>query len=190
MTLHPNFSNPCSQQTITFLQQNPSLSKSLLAACDHNFDKVTTLIEPLLQAPKRARIASHYIQAIVSVSGNSPQEARTTFLATNLSQNQSIQVTAIASSWLIGRNTICAIFIPNSSVSRRHAVIGYCFGSGFYITDIGSTNGSRVNHNKLIPLERCLLRDGDLIQLGSIKLEFFVSGCHEASTVCNDITCY
>lgn len=190
MTLHPNLSTPYSEQTFSFLKQNPSLSESLLAACDHNIEKLTTLIQPLLQASKRCELASHYIQALISVSGSPPQEDRTTLLATNLCHKQSIQVTAIASTWLVGRNTECPIFIPNSSVSRRHAVIGYCSGSGFYITDLGSSNGTRVNYHKLTPLERCILRDGDLIQFGPIKLEFFTSGCEEASPICTDVTCY
>jgi len=163
--------NIYNQETITFLQQNPLLLNSLLATCEHNLDNVSNLIEKLLQSPQRCELASFYIQAMTK-GGKS-------FLATNLAHKQSVQLTASASNWLLGRNSICQIFIPNHSVSRRHALIGYFPESGFYITDIGSTNGTRVNYSKINPLQRCLLQDGDLIQLGAVKLEFFVNDYQE-----------
>lgn len=180
--LQQSFSHSYYQRTITFLQKNPSLSDYLLDACDQNFDKVTTIIEPLLLAPKRCEQACHYIQAVVS--------DRISFLATNLFHKHSIQVTGNASNWLIGRNTSCAIFVPNSSVSRRHAVIGYCAGSGLYITDVGSRNGTKLNHKRLTPSQRYTIKDSDLIQIGSLKLEFFVSGSPEDSVKYTDVTCY
>ncbi|MEB3181974.1 MAG: FHA domain-containing protein [Nostocaceae cyanobacterium] len=166
---------------MTLLQQNPTISNYLLEACEQDVDKVTLLIQPILQAPQRCEFSTYYIQAVVS--------DRMTFLATNLFQQNSIQVTAIANNWLLGRSTNCAVFIPNSTVSRRHAVIGYDAKDGFYITDVGSRNRSKLNRYHLKPLERYLLQDGDLIQLGSVKLEFFVSSAPAIKSTSDEITC-
>jgi hypothetical protein len=180
MRLHQNFHNNQQKESMTFLQQNPTLSTYLLEVCEQDFDQVTLLIQPILQAPQRCEFSNYYIQAVVS--------DRMTFLATNLFQEHSIQVTAIASNWLLGRSTSCAIFIPNSTVSRRHAVIGYNHEDGFYITDVGSRNSSKLNRRHLTPLERYLLQDGDLVQLGAVKLEFFVSAAKAVKPIGHDIT--
>ena len=167
-------------RTLNFLEQNPSISASLFAECDHDLDHLTTLIEPVLEASRRCEIASSYIQAVTT--------GRTTFLATNLPYNQTVQLTEIASSWLVGRSSTCAIAVHNACISRCHAAIGYYDSGDFYITDIGSSNGTWVNRRRLMPLERRILRDGDLIEFGSFKVEFFVINAQESTLPANDIT--
>lgn len=54
-------------------------------------------------------------------------------------------------------------------VSRHHVRISY-LGALIYITDLGSLNGSWLNGMALIPQVRRLLRDGDLLQLGQLKI--------------------
>lgn len=55
---------------------------------------------------------------------------------------------------------------PNSEiVSRIHADIRL-EGDSYYIEDVGSSNGTYVNHNPLLPGNRHLLRPGDRIALG------------------------
>ena len=49
---------------------------------------------------------------------------------------------------LIGKNESCDIVIPNRYVSRRHARIT-CRAGAYYIEDLGSTNGTIVNGEKL-----------------------------------------
>jgi pSer/pThr/pTyr-binding forkhead associated (FHA) protein len=72
----------------------------------------------------------------------------------------------------IGRkpgNTI--VIAQDSYVSSRHAEI-FSDLTGTYLTDLGSTNGTVVNGQKMIPNERHLLLDGDEIQLGQSKFRF------------------
>jgi len=157
-------SNPC---PLRFLEQNPSLSDSLCADCDFNLNEVATLIRPVLQAQKRCQLASFYIQAVAI--------GRTSFLITNLMQAEISYNTAIASSWLIGRSLTCAITVRDASVSRCHAVISHHRHEGFSITDIGSSNGTWVNRRRIPVMERRSLQDGDLIQVGGMKVEFFVT---------------
>lgn len=154
-------------QALSLLEQNPVLSESLLADCNHDVQKVTTIIQPILNAASRCEIARFYIQAITT--------GRTTFLVTNLKDAAALQITDSAASWLLGRSVNSAIVIRDTCISRQHAVIGHVFGTDFYITDVGSSNGSWVNHRRLAHLERCPLKDGDLIQLGPVQIEFFIA---------------
>lgn len=162
-----NSSSVAAPYPLHVLEHNLSVSDSLFAACNYDLNEVTTAIQPILQAPKRCQEASFFIQAVAN--------GRTTFLATNLVQNQTAEITSIASSWSLGRSLTCAITLSDRSISRCHAVIGYDPMDGFYITDVGSSNGTWVNRRRLILTERQLLHDGDLIRMGAVKIEFFVS---------------
>jgi len=57
------------------------------------------------------------------------------------------------------------------AVSRRHAVIVRSY-DGCYITDIGSTAGTYVNHRKIAPEASCLLSDGDSIAFGNTGIDY------------------
>jgi hypothetical protein len=160
--------------------QNPFLSDSLLADCNYDVAEIAALIDPLLSAPKRCRVTSLYVQAVAT--------ERTLFLATNLIQGQTTQVTPIASCWLIGRSPACAITVKHNTVSRCHAVIGHRMGRGLYITDIGSSNGTWVNRTRLVPNEQRSLQDGDVIQFGKLQVEFFLTSRKRSFRVLDDIT--
>lgn len=159
---------------ISLLEENPLLSQALLADCNHDLGKVTTFLDPILRTPRRCEITPFYIQAVTT--------GRTTFLITNLCQEQSLQLVSSASSWLIGRSSRCAIAIPDKAISRQHAGIGHNFGRDFYITDVGSSNGTWVNAHRLEMLERCPLHDGDLIKLGPIQIEFCIAGVEKSTS--------
>ncbi len=147
------------------LHDHPHLASLLLPGCKAGLNQVTDLISPLLDNPARGSVADRYIQAITT--------GYTTFLATNLVDEAAVHITMPASSWMIGRNPDCTIVVSEPSVSRRHAVIGFSVTEGFYVVDIGSANGTRVNRRKLLLSERVSLQDGDLLELGNLKIEFF-----------------
>jgi hypothetical protein len=69
----------------------------------------------------------------------------------------------------IGRGSGNDIVIPESTVSGKHAVISN-ENSNFYISDLGSTNGTLVN-NASIPGKH-LLKSGDIIRMGAAQLKF------------------
>lgn len=150
---------------LSFLEHHPSLTNALLADCQYDLDAVKRLIDIAIKAPARCQMSDRYIQAIAT--------DRITFLITNLVNKDQSQVLDISSSWLIGRAPTCAISVHDWSVSRCHAVIGYYPSSGFYVTDLGSSNGTWVNRRQLSAHERRILRDGDLIQIGEFQIEFF-----------------
>ena len=73
---------------------------------------------------------------------------------------------------VIGRLADCQVLITDGNVSRRHAQI-HRSGSSFVINDLGSTNGTYVNGERLIADHR--LAVGDIITVGSISLRFEAS---------------
>lgn len=56
-------------------------------------------------------------------------------------------------------------------VSRRHAVITF-HEDGYTLEDLGSTNGTVVNREKVVPGSPVTLVEGDVIHLGRMKAVF------------------
>jgi Ca-activated chloride channel homolog len=76
----------------------------------------------------------------------------------------------IGDSCAIGR-TAGADFVVNSqSVSRRHAEI-YALENDHWICDLGSTNTTAVNGNRITTIPH-KLADGDIIRLGDIQIRY------------------
>jgi FHA domain-containing protein len=73
----------------------------------------------------------------------------------------------------IGRSRECDIVLSDSNVSRRHAELRPA-GDGWTITDLGSTNGVRVNGRDLSPNEPHALRAGDRLDVGTVDASFEV----------------
>ena len=69
--------------------------------------------------------------------------------------------------WMvIGRGLTADVVIAEPTISRAHAAIGYD-QSGFFMQDLGSTNGTRVNG---VREARVGLTDGDELNLGKLRL--------------------
>lgn len=64
---------------------------------------------------------------------------------------------------VIGRVPECDVQLTDAGVSRMHAQLEQN-AFGVEVVDLGSTNGTFVNGDRV---ERCTLRDGDKVQLGS-----------------------
>src|SRR5512147_1447660 len=64
---------------------------------------------------------------------------------------------------IIGRDPGVDLVIPSAAVSRRHARL-MREGEGYLIEDLGSSNGTFLNGQRL--KERCPLRSGDQIRFG------------------------
>jgi pSer/pThr/pTyr-binding forkhead associated (FHA) protein len=72
----------------------------------------------------------------------------------------------------VGRHPDSSIFLDDITVSRRHSVIERA-GEGFRIRDVGSLNGTYVNHDRV---DSRTIVDGDEIQVGRFVLIFRVGG--------------
>jgi hypothetical protein len=71
----------------------------------------------------------------------------------------------------IGRAAGNDIVIPEATVSGKHASISKEEGI-FFISDLGSTNGTLVNNMRIQGKQ--LIKNGDLIQMGAAQLKFQV----------------
>lgn len=71
---------------------------------------------------------------------------------------------------IIGRRKGSEIHIDDANASRSHASVDYSEGD-YYITDLGSTNGTFVNG---VRVNRSKLEPGDLIKIGTTVLEYKV----------------
>jgi hypothetical protein len=68
----------------------------------------------------------------------------------------------------IGRLPECEVVLADSNVSRRHAELRRT-GDAVILTDLGSTNGTRVNGS---PVREQILSNGDEVSVGSTRLMF------------------
>jgi predicted component of type VI protein secretion system len=73
----------------------------------------------------------------------------------------------------IGRSRECDIVLSDSNVSRRHAELRP-LGDGWSVTDLGSTNGVRVNGRDVRPNEPQPLQPGDRLDVGTVDATFEV----------------
>lgn len=71
----------------------------------------------------------------------------------------------------LGRDADNDVVLALDSVSRRHCAIRSEAGLAV-VRDLGSTNGTRVRDRRLSPDELVELRNGDLVQLGSVVFKF------------------
>jgi hypothetical protein len=73
---------------------------------------------------------------------------------------------------VIGRSRECDIVLQDSNVSRRHAEIRPSGGDGWTISDLGSTNGVKVNGRAIG--STAPLSSGDEIAVGTVDVRFEV----------------
>jgi uncharacterized membrane protein YhaH (DUF805 family) len=76
---------------------------------------------------------------------------------------------------VLGNSDAVDIKLDNRYVSRRHFQVRQDVDV-FYLSDLGSTNGTYLNNNKLAPNEEHVVRDGDIVILGSNAVTLRFSG--------------
>ena len=78
----------------------------------------------------------------------------------------------------IGRSSTNQISIEHATVSGRHCCIVHQ-GDRYVLTDLGSTNGTRVNSKEIKETE---LKPKDLVQIGSVEFMFDAEGAAAEDT--------
>jgi pSer/pThr/pTyr-binding forkhead associated (FHA) protein len=73
--------------------------------------------------------------------------------------------------WTAGRDSDCEIHIDSPHVSRRHFELARS-NNGYFITDLGSSNGTRVNGQRIAAHEPTQLMSGDEIGVQNIVMTF------------------
>lgn len=75
--------------------------------------------------------------------------------------------------WVAGRDPSCEIPIDDHHVSRRHFELTHT-NEGFYISDMGSANGTQLNGEKLTAHEPKMIQSGDSISIMDVRIDFEV----------------
>ncbi len=60
--------------------------------------------------------------------------------------------------------------IPNAAVSRKHCVIT-CANGNYFIEDLGSTNGTKINGTKIPSHQKTGISSGDIIKIADVKYQ-------------------
>ena len=79
----------------------------------------------------------------------------------------------------IGRDLSCDVVLEDTSISGRHARLGWN-GGGWTLVDAGSTNGTTVNGE---PARGAELRDGDWLGFGRLAGRFERLSAAQAATL-------
>lgn len=79
--------------------------------------------------------------------------------------------------WTAGRHPSCEIIIKDSAISRKHFDLTRT-PEGYFVTDYGSSNGTKINGEKIPPETQCKLVSGDVITVRHIEIIFEI---HDSS---------
>ncbi len=74
--------------------------------------------------------------------------------------------------WIIGRASTCDLVLPSPEISRVHGRISYYQGE-YCFTDLGSTDGSRLNNQTVKVNQKYVLKHDDLIRIGNFVISAF-----------------
>ncbi len=78
----------------------------------------------------------------------------------------------------IGRSVLCNIPLADRYVSREHARI-LLKSDQYFLTDLGSLNGTLLNKTRLIPQQEYPLTSGDTIQIERFKMHILLERMNE-----------
>ena len=76
---------------------------------------------------------------------------------------------------VIGRSVDCRVHIADRHISNQHARVR-CLEGYWYVTDLDSRNGTSLNRWALAPNDPVMLHDGDVITVGSRRLQVSIAG--------------
>jgi two-component system cell cycle response regulator len=151
---------------------NPGTHESSLTPADARVDDSTPVTD---RPPSRAE---------PSVDGHTPTQLNTPLLPASLPREGTARATLTVLTGLdagrlmavdgdhltIGRAADADLVVDEPGVSRHHARIARAPGGGFYVEDLGSTNGTFVG---TVRVGVSLLHQVDVLQLGpSLKVRF------------------
>lgn len=92
----------------------------------------------------------------------------------NLKTQEEQEYTLPQDNIVFGRTNTCDVELPIKSISRRHAEI-VRDAQDYFISDLKSGNGTFLNNQKIKPLEKNLLRSGDLIRIEDYEIKFLLA---------------
>lgn len=175
--LDSSLTRPQPRPNSSELEQRISLYQVFLRVYEHHRELLDEILDLENTDRHRMRGVWQYIQAGV--------EADKPYLITNLLQGKTLKLLQPQNCWVLGRDPHVGLSIQDKRLSRRHALIQYVAGQGFYLKDLASTNGTFLNSEPV--RHSMLLKDGDRIRIGSLFFTFFsVSNCQTLMPVTPD----
>ncbi len=87
-------------------------------------------------------------------------------------------------SFTLGRAVSNNLVLSGRGISRHHCLIKREQAGNFILEDLGSHNGTFVND---VPVQQLLLKQGDLIRIGSIQLQFLCGEDEKELNFSNEI---
>lgn len=110
--------------------------------------------------------ATQIFSATAQIAAQPASQTRALFLLQTAGGPQPIPIESTLLT--IGRGLGNDIILEDARVSRHHAQLRYR-ARRFWLTDLGSTNGTFVNGERI---NETALRDGDTVSLGGLELTF------------------
>lgn len=152
------------------LSQRLEMYQTFLKIYEHHRGLLDEILELENSGKSWAGIGLPYLQGIV--------RNQQVYLMTNLVGGKTQTFAQVQKIWTIGRDACqVGLPIPDKQLSRCHAAIKYVEHQGFYLIDLGSSNGSFVNGEQI--QQACRLKDGDRLRLGSLTIAFFLCSVSE-----------
>lgn len=131
----------------------------------------TTAGTPLDRQPgeKTEMLARRMVQEVLSSLGGSKLEAPSLRIMNGPDEGKRYELAEEASEITIGRSPECDVCLDDHNASRRHCLIKRNW-HGFTAQDLGSKNGVLCNGKQIEGAQ--LIKDGDELQIGGVKLIF------------------
>lgn len=123
-------------------------------------------LPPANTGPLEANLSEQDIAAISALPKNSA------LLIAHTGANQGARFLLDKDETTVGRHPEADIFLDDVTVSRRHVKINRHEG-GFEVEDLGSLNGTYVNHDRV---DHYVLSTSDEVQVGKFRLTFYSGG--------------
>ena len=133
------------------------------------FDTPSNILADRQPGERTEQLARRMVQEVLSSLGTSDAERPSLRIMNGPSEGRRFQLADDAAEVVIGRSPDCDITLEDHNISRRHCLIKRSW-HGFTAQDLGSRNGVLVNSQEIDGLQ--MLRDGDEIQVGGVKLTF------------------
>lgn len=96
-------------------------------------------------------------------------------MMTLVNESLNIRITAMNGA-IIGRRKgpYIQFFEQNSYVSGIHAQLKYKSGAGWFVIDMNSSNGTRINQNPIQPETENPLKNGDVLSIANVNLQVVI----------------
>lgn len=133
------------------------------------FEAATGTMMDRQPGERTEQLARRMVQEVLQSLGDAEAERPALRIMNGTDEGLRFELSEDAAAVVIGRSPDCDITLDDHNTSRRHCLVKRSW-HGFTAQDLGSRNGVLVN-GKLIEGPR-MLRDGDELQVGGVKLAF------------------